>query len=364
MSTVKRVACVINRLNTSGGAERVMSVLCNRFVEQGIETTVIVRQEPECWYPLDERVHLVATSVSGRVAVLRNLKRNLKLRRELKKARPDVIISFMTPMNIQTILFSAGLGIPVIVSERNNPETDIAKRDKVMAKLLYPLCRGLVFQTEEAKNWFSKRVQDKGTVIPNPISENLPARKVPVPGRIVSVGRLTAQKNQKMLIDAFSVYSADNPEATLTIYGQGPMREELEQYAAARGMQGKVTLAGYCANVMEAIADAELFILPSDYEGMPNALMEAMGIGLPCISTDCPCGGPAYLIEDGVNGVLVPVADAEAMTAAIRRLMGDEALRTRLGEAATNLRQQLEPHRIAQEWLNFCAQRGIGSREE
>lgn len=354
----------MNRLDSAGGAERVISVLCNRFVEQGIETTIIVRQNPQSVYPLDERVHLIATSVTGRIGLLRNLKRNLKLRREIKRSRPDVIISFMTPINIQTILFSAGLGIPVVVSERNNPETDINKRDKWMAKLLYPLCRGLVFQTEDAKNWFSKRVRDKGTVIPNPIADYLPDRRPPVPGRIVSVGRLTAQKNQKMLIDAFAAYSAEDPAATLTIYGQGAMKEELERHIAERGMQERVILAGYSANVMEEIADAELFILPSDYEGMPNALMEAMGIGLPCISTDCPCGGPAYLIEDGVNGVLVPVADAEAMTAAIRRVMGDEGLRARLGEAAAGLRQGLESNRIAQEWLDFCTQRGIGSTEK
>lgn len=355
MKPIKRVTCVMNRLDSAGGAERVISVLCNRFVEQGIETTIIVRQNPHSVYPLDDRVRLVATSATGRIGILRNLKRNLKLRHEIKKSKPDVIISFLTPINIQTILFSVGLGIPVVVSERNNPETDINRRDRLMAKLLYPLCRGLVFQTEDAKNWFSNRIQNKGTVIPNPISENLPSRKEVVPGRIVSVGRLVAQKNQKMLIDAFAAYSARNPAATLTIYGQGPMKEELEQYINARGMQKKIILAGYCANVMEEIADAALFILPSDYEGMPNALIEAMGIGLPCISTDCPCGGPRYLIDDGINGVLVPVADAQAMTKAIERLMNDPNEAETIGTHASELKKRLDSHVVAQQWLDFCS---------
>ena len=131
MKQIKSVVFVINRLDAPGGAERVVSVLSNRMVEKGIRVSIIVRQNASCVYPLDDRVNICATTVDNRIPALRNIIRNFKLRKALKHLNPDVVISFMTSMNIQTILFSAGLRIPVIISERNNPETDISKKNRV-----------------------------------------------------------------------------------------------------------------------------------------------------------------------------------------------------------------------------------------
>lgn len=355
MKQIQRITLLINRISTSGGAERVMTVLANQFVARGMEATIITRQDTESVYPLDERVKVVSTAVSCSNKLLRNWKRNVLLRKLIIESNPDVIISFMTPMNIQAAFFTLGLQYPLIVSERNNPETDISKRDKFFAKLLYPRCDGFVFQTEEAQKWFSKNIQKKSTVICNPISENLPERKPARRGKIVNVGRLTKQKNQKMLIDAFKIYQEKEGESSLTIFGVGPDEASLREYVEARGLTGKVELAGFCKNVMEQISDAELFVLSSDYEGMPNALIEAMGIGIACISTDCPCGGPRKLIENGKNGILVDVGNAEQLAAAMESVLSNGVLRAGLEQEAKKLRESLNPAVIADQWLEFCS---------
>lgn len=354
MKTIQRITFLINRLSASGGAERVMTVLANQFVMRGIDITIITRQETDCVYPLDSRVKVLSTAVSCSNKLVRNAKRNILLRKLIVESNPDVVISFMTPMNIQAAIVMLGLKYPLIVSERNNPETDISKRDKFFLKLMYPRCDGFVFQTEDAKLWFSRKIQNKSVIICNPISDNLPNRKPVKKGKIVNVGRLTEQKNQHMLIDAFKIYHAKNEISTLTIYGIGKDEDVLRRYIAECGLSECVTLAGFSKNVMEEIADAELFVLSSNYEGMPNALMEAMGIGIACISTDCPCGGPRCLIENGKNGVLVEVDNINRMTEAIESVLSDDSWRIDMERESKKLRERLSASSIAEQWLTYC----------
>ncbi len=354
MKSIQRITFLINRISASGGAERVMTVLANQFVMRGIQTTIITRQETDCVYPLDSRVKVLSTSVSCSNKFVRNIKRNIKLRNLIVESNPDVIISFMTSMNIQAAIFTLGLNYPLIISERNNPETDISKRDKLFVKLLYPRCQGYVFQTEDARNWFSSTIRRKGVIICNPISEYLPERKAVQKGKIVNVARLAKQKNQQMLIDAFKIYHAKNANSTLTIYGVGPYEERLRKYIEDNGLSESVMLAGFRNNVMEEISDAELFVLSSDYEGMPNALIEAMGIGIASISTDCPCGGPRYLIENGKNGVLVNVGNTEQMAAAIESVLTNDVWRIKLEQESKKLRDTLNASSIAEEWISYC----------
>lgn len=353
MKKIKRITCVINSLNP-GGAERVMSVLCNEFVKRGIETTLIVRDDITSAYPIDERVKLIATSVKSKNKVLRNLKRNLLLRKTIKQSSPDVVVSFMTPMNLQVIFFTLGLHYPLVISERNDPRNDIKKTYKRLLKLLYPKSEGFVFQTEEAMSWFSDKIQSRSVVIPNPISDNLPDRKHCQSKKIVSVGRLTKQKNHMMSIDAFSEFSKNHPDYKFVIYGVGPDEETLKQYIAEKGMNGKIELAGFYRNIPDVISDAELFVMSSDYEGMPNALMEAMGIGIPCISTDCPCGGPRYLIEDGKNGMLIPVGDLKSLVNAMEKLVCDTELSDSISHEAVRIKDRLSSAKIAEQWIDYC----------
>ncbi len=349
---IKKVAFVINRVSLSGGAERVVCTLASEFLRRGIDTTIITQQTTECGYTIDKNVTIWASKTGIKIPVLRNFVRNLKMRKFIKQQKPDIVISFMTEMNLQTILFSIGLKSKIIVSERIYPAT-IKQPKRFLCKLIYPLADGFVFQTEEARNCFSGKVREKGCIIFNPLAQNLPKASDTKSKYIVTVGRLTSQKNHKLLINAFSEFSKNHPDYELRIYGDGPLKQELELFSQQLGVLDKVKLMGAVENVTEHIKDAAMFVLSSDYEGMPNVLAEAMTMGLPCVSTDCLGGGAAALIENEQNGILVPCNDVEQLYAAIKKIVEDTPLADKLANNAKALRQQLSVESITKQWLDY-----------
>lgn len=169
---------------------------------------------------------------------------------------------------------------------------------------------------------------------------------------IVTVGRLNEQKNQELLIRAYSQLS-DETEDELLIYGVGPLRRHLEELIGELGLENRIHLMGLSKNVPKDIKSAKTFVLPSDYEGMPNALMEAMALRLPCIATACPCGGAEMLIENGVNGLLIPVGDEGELTQKLRLLLGDEQLRAEMGRKAGIRAESFRPARIFEDWKRY-----------
>lgn len=208
-----------------------------------------------------------------------------------------------------------------------------------------------VFQTEDAKAWYGNHVRH-GVVIPNAINEAF--IKPPYEGErrkvIATAGRLSAQKNFGLLINAFADIAEDFPDYSLEIYGEGEKRSELEALAEKRGVAHRVKMPGYTTSLGEKIQDVTLFVLSSDYEGMPNALMEAMALGLPCISTDCPVGGPRCLIKCGLNGVLVPINDARALSSEITKVLQNSSYRDNLGHEASKVRIDFNPIIIYDKW--------------
>jgi glycosyltransferase involved in cell wall biosynthesis len=171
--------------------------------------------------------------------------------------------------------------------------------------------------------------------------------------RIVNVGRLTEQKNQKMLIDAFARIKDEFPEYKLEIYGDGELMDKLKSQAVSLGVEDRVVFCGNVNNVGERIRTAEVFAFTSDYEGMPNALAEAMALGLACVSTDCSPGGARMLIEDGVNGIITPCGNADAFADALRRVLSDKQYSRKLGESAVYVRERLKTDNIAGEWESY-----------
>ena len=161
------------------------------------------------------------------------------------------------------------------------------------------------------------------------------------------------QKNQKMLIEAFSKIHSNYPEYQLVIYGEGKLRHQLQEQIDLLGLQERISLPGSRSDVLEQIKDASLFVLPSDFEGMPNVLIEAMALGLPCISTDCPCGGPRELIQNGVNGILISVGDVEALACEMSKVLDDSEMSALLGKNAVQIREKLNMEKIGKEWLTF-----------
>lgn len=298
-----------------GGAERVMANLAKRFAGSCNKVILVTSFRDEWEYPLDsaiDRINLIDEIPVG------FLKRNIliakKLRSCIKNEKPDVIVSFMAEPNFRMLLATIGIKCRKIISVRNDPNKEYPNfLFKSLAKTLYNLADGVVFQTEDAMKWFPKSIQKKSRIIMNQVDEvffNTPLAEER--HDIVTTGRLTAQKNHKMLIRAFSQIAGEIDD-NLIIYGEGELRDELESLVKDLGLEERVFLPGATKNVPEALSKAKLFVLSSDYEGMPNALLEAMAMGLPCISTDCPCGGPRMVIRNGENGFLFPVGNEEKL---------------------------------------------------
>ncbi|MBQ4131505.1 MAG: glycosyltransferase family 4 protein [Clostridia bacterium] len=334
-----------------GGAERVVSELANSFVEQGHDVSIIVMKASECVYPLKAQVKLVDLSAKDKGI----FSRVRALRQCIKKNRYDVVISFLTSTNIETLLAMVGLGIPTVISERNNPYIlPEGKIYRFLRSVTYPLAKGYVFQTPDAQAFFSKRIQKKSVVIMNPINPQLPAvYSGEREKRVVNVGRLVPQKNHRMFIDAFREFSKSHPDYIAEIYGEGPLEKELLDYIRSSGMETKVFLRGFCKDVLSEIASSAMFVMSSDYEGMSNALIEAVGMGIPCISTDHPIGGARLTIQDGVSGFLVPVGDTYKLTEKMSNIADDPELASKFSKQGVLLRNKLSIKEIAKSWIEY-----------
>lgn len=351
---ITKVAFVINKITLAGGAERVICTLASEFARRGIETTIFTQQSTDCGYPLDEAVQVKAASTNMKIPGLRNFVRNLKMRKLIKQYEPNVVVSFLTPINLQTILFTRGLKCKVVVSDRIYPATK-KKHNLLLSKLIYPLADGYVFQTKEARACYTGKINRLGCVIYNPLIKDLPNAIVPSYEKyITTVGRLTNQKNHTLLIRAFAEFSKNHPDYSLKIYGNGPLKEQLQQLAAELGISDKVHFMGTVENVPSYIRDASMFVLSSDYEGMPNVLAEAMAMGLPCVATDCLGGGAAALIRDGENGLLVPCKDVQSLCAAMEKLADNAQLANALADRAKKKRTDLSVESITQQWIDYC----------
>ncbi len=290
------------------------------------------------------------------------ISRIFELRRLLKQMQPDLILSFMCPINVIALMASLFLRPPIVVSERSNP-FDPPKRKifAILRKLLYWTADGFVFQTEMARSFFSKRIQKRSAIILNPLMQSLPpAHEGPRDPVIVSAGRLIPGKNHAMMMEAFAQIAERHPEYSLVIYGDNRLenttRQSLEAKIKELHMQDRIKLPGNVNNLAERMNSTSLFLLASNNEGMPNVLIEAMALGLPCISTDCPCGGPATLIIQEKNGILVPVGDVKTMAAQMDRVLSNPAFAHALGQAAKAVRQDLAPEQIGAQWQSYFQQ--------
>jgi GalNAc-alpha-(1->4)-GalNAc-alpha-(1->3)-diNAcBac-PP-undecaprenol alpha-1,4-N-acetyl-D-galactosaminyltransferase len=351
-----KITFVISSLG-GGGAERVVCTLSNKLIERGYNVSIIRTLHNALNYKLSKNVNLVNLhlGISKRFSVIGTIRRLIRLRKALNSLKPDVIISFTTSTNLDTCLATLGMRRKLIVSERSDPR-NIQWLRASMCRLLYSSTCSVVFQTEQASKCLGKRIRRISHVIMNPVQDKLPCYKGERTNKIISVGRLVEIKNTDMLIRAFARLCSEFPQHTLHIYGEGDKRRELEMLCYELGIFERVQFHGFVSSVLEDIADASLYVLTSRHEGMPNSLIEAMAMGIPCISTDCPSGGPAELIQTGENGILIPVGDEEALVSAMRQILSDRIFARKLGENAMKIRERLNIERIVDQWQALIEQ--------
>lgn len=339
----------------NGGAERVVSILSSQMAKQGMDVEILTYYDRPISYDIDSGVKISAVeTLSGKKGKLGNL---FWLRTYFKE-HAQVIISFLAPFNIMAIAANWGTKLPILVADRNDPMK--VPSNPVLRKVrdfLYRFATGVVVQTEKNKAYFPQKVQKKSRVIYNPVDLKEYAGialKMEKEKKIVTAGRLMPQKNQKMLIEAFANVLKTHPDYELVIYGEGPSRGELENCIRELGIEGSVSMPGNVTDLYERIKSAEIFVLSSDYEGMPNALIEAMCLGLPCISTKV--SGATDLITDHENGLLTELNNQTALEKAMRELIENKELSKKLAENAVKLNDDLEVSKIMQQWIDFVRQ--------
>jgi GalNAc-alpha-(1->4)-GalNAc-alpha-(1->3)-diNAcBac-PP-undecaprenol alpha-1,4-N-acetyl-D-galactosaminyltransferase len=360
-----KVTLVIGSLE-GGGAERVMSILANYWATHGWEVTLLtlVDRTKPAFYQLAPQIHLKELGVEGGAsnllgAVQARWHRIKTVRAAIVASQPDVVISFMNSVNVLVLMATWNLKIPTIVSEHIYPAfTDVSKFGQLMMKLAYRYADRVTLLTHNALPFYPATRGYRSIVMPNPVMtpppdvSTAPLLKTP---SMIAMGRLHPQKGFDLLLTAFAQIQAKYPDWHLTILGEGAMRQELEQLRAQLGLTNCVHFPGSVQNVNAYLRQAELFVMPSRFEGFPMALCEAMACGLPVLATDC-LSGPSEIIHDGLDGVLVAVDDVAALAAGLDALMSDPAKRQQLAQAAPQILERFGVERVMGMWLDAIKQ--------
>lgn len=336
-----------------GGAERVLSILSSYFTDEFDIVNFITWREAPIAYEIDQRVKII--SLTKEVGSDCFLKKAMWLRKYVIQEKPDIILSFLSLFNMMTLIALLGARANIIVAERNDPR--YIKGGRVIAflrNILYRTSNGILCQTEPIRAYFKGALFAKTKVIFNPLflkkDKINSALKDYKSKRIVSVGRLHPQKNHVLMIHSFQLFLKRHPDYTLTIYGDGSEREKLQSLINMHSLNNKVLLPGNSRSVHNDIMDADIFLLTSVYEGMPNALIEAMSMGIPSVSTRV--SGAIDLIDDSVNGILCDSTE-ESICASLCRIVEDDDFAKKLSMEGPKVAELLSQDSIAYQWVEY-----------
>lgn len=393
---MKKIFFFIDSLG-GGGAERVVTILANHLAKKNYSVYIVLLYKKGNTYPLNDRITVIYSGdifvecLYGKIVrklfnlwytirkqlfvpLSRTIKRSDKdlewssfteyfhyysthaipYRELLRKNKDCTAFGFLVRSNIVMLMAAKGTGVKTVFCERNNPvrpdmpQNIIKIRDKI-----YQRCTSAVFQTEEEMAYYT-RIKGEKAVIPNPIKENLPERYLGVRRHeIVNFCRMSSQKNIPLLIDAFEILLQDHPDYTLRVYGEGPEKDNLKAYIKERHLEDKAYIEEFASDIHNRIKDAAMFVSTSDFEGLSNSMLEAMAIGLPTVCTDCDGGGARMMIEDRVNGLLVPKGDKQAVYQAMKEIIEDEVLAKSLSENAEKIKEKLSVDNIVKEWIKM-----------
>lgn len=337
-----------------GGAARVVANLSHVLPDHFTEVIVILWKKQDIFYKIDTRSRVLW--VDDEAGKSNEAKRLLWFRSFVKRENPNLILSFLEPYNIRVLLSTIGLHIKTIVAERNDPR--VVNGTWIMNKIektIYRLADGILVQTQTIADFFDGALKKKTTIIYNPVSIDKSmvgqALRVQKEKKIVSVARLMPQKKLNDLINAFELFSKTHSDYILEIYGEGPEKENLLKEIRTKSLEGMIHLCGTRKNIHDVICSAVLFALVSDREGMSNAMIEAMCLGLPCVCTEV--SGAIDLINPKINGLLVKVGNVRMIAEAMAEIADNKEMANLIGENASMLYNRLNPDIIYKEWIDY-----------
>lgn len=351
---MKNIAIIVPSLNHAGGAEKTAAMLANALAEEDNNVCIYVMSSEPCAFQLNKKVKcvLLDSDYQKKNTITKNYYRYKQIKNEINKY--DLLIGYTIQGGILATVFSAISGIKSIVCERQDPY-QFSKIRRVVRDILYHKATGAVFQTADAQKYFSGIVKDS-IVIPNFIdTESLP---IPVPYEkrnncIVTAGRLVDAKDQLVLLKAFNEIKDKAKGYKIIIYGEGPLQGVLEDYISTHNLKNDVCLYGHSMDILNDYNKSKIFVLSSKYEGYPNALLEALAMGMACISSDCPCGGPKDMIQLGQNGFLFKVGDKSELSKLLLTYINDDKLSERCSREALRIRKTNSKDVLFKCWISY-----------
>ena len=343
---------IIHNLGT-GGAERVFSFLANALDNREFEVHLYTYMGSDTSYTISDNVKRAATDFSQRNRLYRFISPLLPVRKKIREVQPDLVISFLTNPNLYSVIGTLFTKIPVIISERGDPFTADNLMNRIK-KFFYGFADGIVFQTDAAKNYYSKKIKAKSAVIPNPVqfvecqTIDYSLRK----NEIAFVARFEiAQKRQDVMINAFKLIADEDPNVKLVFYGDGDDKHTIESMVLKEHLSDRVVFLGNVEDVADRLRYSKVGVLTSDYEGIPNSVIEALSVGVPVVSTDCSPGGARVLIRDGVDGFVVPKGDSKLVAERVLFLLNNPEKAKEFSESAMEISARFSPDFIVSEWM-------------
>lgn len=355
----------ITRTLTGGGAERFVATFASFMAEQGYDVHILAYETSAQDYPLSGRVKLhvmpyVEDSLRGKFL------RILRMKQSLAEINPDVLIPFIETVVVCTYLVNLLLRKKFVYTVRNSPwHAGGGRFSRLMRDLMAKTADAIMLQNQEQKDFFPESYAGRIYIVPNPVSGKFASSRKDTYAdrltRICSVGRLHTQKNFPLLISAVEALRKEHPHICLEIYGEGEQKASLEKVIAERDLSDACRLMGRTSDVEGVLKNTDLFVMSSDYEGMPNALIEALAMGVPCISSDCRTG-PKSLVADGQTGLLFRTGSLESLTEKMSWAMDHPEEMNQMGKAAREY--ILDTYRIGKTLSSFVGMiDGIRNKE-